>query len=214
MNRIYFLIIIVLVLISWMNKVKAQDENANKKRANAAIVQLKSGALLVQLQSKQISIDAYIEKGYQSIAEDIAQKQKEGNIRIMTAFRESFHFCDVYFFLSDQVDEVKEKKFDKLMFINENYEKDLSIKLEDSFYMIAVYSKTGETNKDKQYQSIMSFNAMIIKDEDFIEMTKPFPYYLKMPEEIPSLKKLKKKVYNYDKKLRTFFYRQPVRNKD
>ena len=76
--------------------------------------------------------------------------------------------------------------------------------------MIAVYSKTGESNKDKQYQSVLSFNAIIIRDESYNEMANPFPYYLKMPEEIPSLKKLKKKIYNYDKKLRSFYYQQPA----
>ena len=210
MNRINCFITIGLILISGMNNVISQDKDAQRKRANESIVQLKSGALLVQLQSKQISIDAYVEKGYESIAEEIAQDQKEGNIRIMRAFNESFHFCKVYFFISDQVDEIKEKRWDEVNFINKNYETDPSIILEESFFMVAVYSKTGESNKDKQYRSILSFDAIIIRDEDFIEMTKPFPYYLKMPAEIQKLKKLKKKIYNYDKELRSFYYRQPV----
>lgn len=209
-NRIYCLITIGLILISGVKNTIAQDKDIQQKRANESIVQLKSGALLVQLQSKQISIDAYVEKGYQSIAEEIAQEQKEGNIRIIKAFKESFHFCKVYFFLSDQVDEVKEKQWDKIAFINENYEKDPSIILAESFYMIAVYSKTGESNKEKQYQSVLSFNAITIHDEAFVEMTKPFPYYLKVPDKTPSLKKLKKKIYNYDKQLRSFYYRQPA----
>jgi len=197
-------------MISGLNNMIAQDKDARKKRANEAIVQLKSGALLVQLQSKQISIDAYNEKGYQSIAEEIAQEQKEGNIRIMRAFNESFHFCKVYFFLSDQVDEIKEKRWEEVNFINKNYKADPSIILKESFFMIAVYSKTVESDKNKQYRSILSIDAITIIDEDFIEMTKPFPYYLKMPEEIQKIKKIKKKIYNYDNELRSFYYRQPA----
>jgi len=210
MTRIYLLVTIGFIVISCMNSIYAQDQDAQIKRANESIVQLKSGALLVQLQSKQNSIDAYIEKGYQSIAEEIDQEQKGGNIRIIKAFKESFHFCHAYFFLSDQVDDVKNKRWEKVKFLNENYESDTSIILKESFYMIAVYSKTGESNKDKQYQSVLSFSAIIIRDSDFVEMTKPFPYYLKMPENIPSFKKLKKKIYNYDKELRNFYYRQPA----
>ena len=197
-------------MVSGMNNMIAQDKDARKKRANEAIVQLKSGALLVQLQSKQISIDAYNQKGYQSIAEEIAQEQKEGNIRIMRAFSESFHFCKVYFFLSDQVDEIKEKRWEEVNFINKNYEADPSIILEETFFLVAVYSKTGESDKNKQYRSILSFDAITIWDENFIEMTKPFPYYLKMPQEIQKLKKIKKKIYNYDNELRSFYYRQPL----
>lgn len=210
MDRIYSIITIGMVMVFGLNNLVAQDKDARKKRANESIVQLKSGALLVQLQSKQISIDAYIEKGYESIAAEIAQEQKAGNIRIMRAFNESFHFCKVYFFLLDQVDAVMEKQWDEVNFIDKNYEEDPSIILEESFYMIAVYSKTGESEKDKQYRSILSFDAITIRDEDFVEMTKPFPYYLKLPEEIQKLKKIKKKIYNYDKELRNFYYRQPV----
>ena len=213
MKRIYYFIITGIFLLSTQNII-AQDKKERTQRANESIVQLKSGALLVQLQSKQISIDVYIEKGYQSIAEEIAQEQKEKNIRIMKAYNESFHFCEVYFFLSDQVDDLMNKNWDELVFINENYEKDLEIKLKESFYLIAVYSKTGESNKDSQYQAVLSFNAIIIVDESFNELTKPFPYYLKLPEEIQKLKKLKKKIYNYDKELRDFYYWQPVSKKE
>lgn len=213
MKRIYYLIITGIFILFTLNII-AQDKKERTKRANESIVQLKSGALLVQLQSKQVSIDAYIEKGYQSIAEEIAQEQKEGNIRIMKAFNESFRFCAVYFFLSDQVDALIDKNWDELVFINDNYEKDPEIKLKESFYLIAVYSKTGESKKDSQYQSVLSFNAIIIMDESFNELTKPFPYYLKMPEEIQKLKKIKKKIYNYDKELRDFYYWQPASKKE
>ena len=206
MNRIFCFLTIGLIMISGLNKIIAQDKDAQRKRANESIVQLKTGALLVQLQSKQISIDAYIEKGYESIAEEIAQEQKEGNIRIIQAFKESFHFCEVYFFLSDQVAEVKEKRWDKVNFINADYKEDPGIILEESFYMVAVYSSTADT----VYKSLLSFSAIIMKDDSFVELTKPFPYYLKMPENILSLKKLKKKIYNYDKKLRSFYYQQPA----
>lgn len=212
LKRVYCLISIGVFIVVFNNELIAQDKEDLKKYANESIVRLKSGALLIQLQSKQNSIDAYIEKGYESIATEIRQEQKEGNIRIMKAFKESFHFCEVYFFLSDQIDAVRETQWEKVLFINEHYEKDPSIILEKSFYMIATYSKTGESKKDEQYKSILGFSAIIIKDMDFVEMTKPFPYYLKMPEEIQKLKKLKKKIYNYDKELRNFYYRQPVSN--
>lgn len=191
---------------------RIQTKNAEKERAAELIIKLKSGALLVQLKSKQETIDAYLKKGYQSIAEEIAQKQHLDNIKIMKAFKESFRFCEVYFFRSNQIDAIKEKRLDDVVFVNKDNEPDPDIKLNSSFYMIASYSNADDTS-EKQYKSLLSFSTLTIKDDAYHAMAKPFPFYLKMPEELPKFKKLKKKIYNYDKELRFFYYRQPAQNK-
>lgn len=210
MKKIYLLIAIGILLVVGRYDCMSQDKNAHKKRANESIVQLKSGALLVQLQSKQITIDSYREKGYQSIADDIAQKQHEDNIKLIRAFNESFRFCKVYFFLSDQMEALKEKQFENVVFVNKNGDNDPSIKLKESFYMIASYF----TEPDKKKNSLLSSSVLTIWDSDFNAMAKPFPYYIKMPEELPKYKRLKKKIYNYDVELRVFYYRQPVQEQE
>ena len=185
---------------------KVQSKNADKERAGKLIVHLKKGALLVQLLSKQSTIDAYIKKGYPSIAEDIKQKQLRDNLKIMAAFKESFRFCKVYFFLSEQIDALEENRINDVVFVNAEGLNDPEIDMSESFYMTASYAK--ET--DKNNKSLLSVNALTIKDNEYKAVKRYFPNYLKIPEDLPRYKKLKKKIYNYDKELRTFYYRQPV----
>ena len=206
MNKKYLLIAIGVFLIFGNHQGMCQDKKDLKKRANEMIIQLKSGALLVQLQSKQITIDSFREKGYQSIAEHIERRQQEDNTKLIRAFNESFRFCEVYFFLSDQVEALQEKRIESVVFVNSDGVNDTSIKIGESFYMIASYL----TEPDKKKNSLLSNSVLTIRDSNFNLMTKPFPYYITMPKELPKYKRLKKKIYNYDVELRVFYYRQPV----
>jgi hypothetical protein len=118
--------------------------------------------------------------------------------------------CKVYFFFSDQIDALKEKRINDMIFVNENIQNDSSIKVIESFYMIASYSD----KTDKQYKSLLGVNALTVKDDDFNAVYKAFPYYIKMPEDLPKYKKVRKKIYNFDRELRTFYYMQPVQKQD
>ena len=185
-------------------------KNEDKEMAGNLIVQLKNGALLVQLLSKQSTIDAYIEEGYTSMAEQIKQDQASDNLKIITAFKESFRFCKVYFFYSDQIEAIKDKRINDVVFVGETGQKDSTIIVNESFYLIFSYS----LGNDKQYKSMLNVSALTVKDEDYNAVSKYFPYYLKMPTNLPKYKKVKKKIYYYDRELRTFYYSQPVQKQN
>jgi regulator of replication initiation timing/uncharacterized protein (UPF0297 family) len=205
MKTIFLFTFLVLGFLSTPNSF-SQTKNEDKEKAGKLIVQLKDGALLVQLLSKQITIDDYIRDGYTSKAEQIKQNQSRDNLKIITAFKESFRFCKVYFFYSEQIEAIVEKRLNDVIFVDEKGQNDPDIKVDASFYMIFSYS----TDTDKQNKSLLNANALTIKDEGNNAITRYFPYYLNLPKNLPKYKKVKKKVYNYDRELRIFYYKQPV----
>jgi len=208
-NRSLFLFLSFFVFSSY-SLLSQKNKVNNKANAYEQISSLKSGALLVRLQTKQPTIDAYNEKGYTEIAAELEKNQIAGNKRIIQAFNEDFHFCKVYFFLSEDSEAIEENRLDDVIFLNSNYEKDPSIELNEPFYLIAIFGGAGTLvdKDDDPYEAMVSFDALVIVDKKFEPLRKPFPYYVKLPSEIPNLKKLKKKIYSFDTGLRDFYYRQ------
>lgn len=114
-------IILAIISISF-SSVSAQGyyEGPNRKErkelAKSNIEAMKGGVLLVRLQNYNKKVEAMQSRGMQEKADEVLREQKEKHQEIMQAFKTSFQFCKVYFFYSDNTTQVKDGKFDGILF--------------------------------------------------------------------------------------------------
>ena len=168
-----------------------------KRHSKQQIQELKDGVLLVRLKTSQPKIDALKRFGYEYKAMKVAKYQKEQNQAIVDAFKQNYSFSSVYFFYSYNTDKVKKGAL-KNIFLNDSltldstiqidtskciYTAELAHRQQDTFKLLDNYH-TGvegdfyETNDEVYYGgSDISFQAIIIKDQKFNQLTRPFPYY-------------------------------------
>ncbi|MEZ4885706.1 MAG: hypothetical protein R3E32_13315 [Chitinophagales bacterium] len=182
-----------------------EDPIRDKATAISNIQKLQNGALLVRLKTRQNTIDAFKKNGYLKMANQVEMDQKEKNKKLMDAFRQNFNFCKVYFFYSEDSKKILEETYEGI-FLNKNLEKDAGIVLKEDFILTA---EVGNIVKDHismdpdgtEYapNSGMSESLLIIKDIEFQQLRRPFPYYVKAEDRF-----IDKKVAKLNKRLHRF----------
>jgi hypothetical protein len=230
---------IILVLLLFLNSTIgiSQDTPTKKKKVsfrrqlNAStkeqINQLKDGALLVRLKTKNLTITALRNADRNKQADAIEKKQAEFNLNIISAFRANFNFCPVYFFYSDYSSNVKERKFDSVMFLNDSLRPDTTIKFTGKTFLVAEFGTieqdtaknfshySYEPNTDWTLKEVshyygstdFGFEALIIRSDQFVQLRHPFPYYTRTFDPMPRKQVLNKAVRRMNRKL-TSFYKQ------
>ena len=165
---------------SYLNNDHYKNQES-KIYARYSINKLKKGVLIVRLKTKQRSIDALLKRGMKKKAKKIENEIHEYNMDIMHAFEKNYNFSDVYFFYSDNTQKVKDMQFNSI-FLNKDLVVDPSIKLNPlyDFYMIADFDQVRTLDENGKYssQSLIS-EALVIKDRDFEQMSRPFPLFVK-----------------------------------
>jgi hypothetical protein len=131
-----------------------------------------SSVLLVRLQTKHRVIESYRNSNNEKAAEKTFLKQNKLNQQILDAFDEYFNFCKVYFFFSDQSQNIQNREIDNIVFLDNKLQEDKSIKPELTNFYIAEF---GVVSSETGLQGLM------IKDDNFKLLEKPFPYYSKNP---------------------------------
>jgi hypothetical protein len=225
---IFGLLILILSLPCIGQETPVVPENNQFKTvAEKQINQLKAGALLVRLQTKKNSVSALRQTGQDKLADKIETRQNEYNFSIVTAFKNNFRFCPVYFFLSDYSKYIVEKQFDKVIFLNDRLVEDTTIKFnyesfltaefgtieQDTAKYFAYYRNESNNNegleKNKNYygEPGLGFSALIIKSEQFIQLKRPFPFYVRTYESLPIEREKGMVVSQMNKKLSNFYYK-------
>ncbi|MFK7905055.1 MAG: hypothetical protein AB8B69_08020 [Chitinophagales bacterium] len=188
------------------NKLIGEYEPIRDKASAVSNIQkLQKGALLVRLKTRKKTIDAFKNSGYLKMADQVEMKQKAKNQKLMNAFRKNFSFCEVYFFYSEDSEKIMEGEYEGI-FLNENLEKDARIVLKEDFILTA---EVGSIVKDpvsvdasgNEYAATsgMSESVLIIKDSNFEQLRRPFPYYVKAGDRF-----IDKKVAKLNKRLFAF----------
>jgi hypothetical protein len=168
---------------------------------------LKEGNVLVRLKTAQPKIDALRKAGRAAKANQVAEKQLQENRDIIIAFRREFNFTDFYFFYSHHSKAVRNNKL-KNIFLNDDLELDSSIEADESkaSYIIEMTNIEPDTNQvfahytnrttgSFEQQRVPtyhgspnhSFQAFVIKNQNFEQLLRPFPYYSRFI--LPSLRK-------------------------
>ena len=139
----------------------------------------------------------------------------------MDAFKSNFDFCEYYFFSSVFSTFIKNRQFDSVFFLGPDLKIDKNIKPKISKFFIAEYSPiesdtdtyysgtstvrgaNGLEKQDNYYTSgSFGFEALIIRNDKFIQLAKPFPYYVKT---WGSLRKPTKVIKKMNKKLNKYY---------
>ncbi len=222
-----------LVLLSASLGVMAQPSAKNKSISKLQVTnslqrkqinQLKDGVLLVRLKTKQPSIAALRKRGNVAKANQLERKQAEYNRSIVAAFRFYFDFCPTYFFYSDQSVSVAEKQLDKVVFLDDYLQPDSAIKLTTKNFLTAEFGNieqdTAKSSADQSYEvnsnwsvetannynggANLGFGALVIKSNQFVQLARPFPYYVRTFATLPIKRKAHKVVKKMNNKLHEF----------
>ena len=133
---------------------------------------LKSGALLVRLQTNEKLINHHLEMGNIKKANTELRKQKERNQNIIKAFQKEWKIGPVYFFYSNHYDEIKENQFQNV-FTNEQELKLNNLQKQKLYnnFLIAYFGKKKNTP--------IKFHALTICDANLTSLKKPIPSYVR-----------------------------------
>jgi hypothetical protein len=193
-----FPMVLMILGFSIALDVNAQNtsETSNTMVARGHIMMLKDGALLVRIQTRSKSIESLKERDMESKAALVEQELREENTEYAKAFAAEFDFAPVYFFRSEDSKMIKEGRLDEVVFLNSDLVPDPFIKLEQDKIYIAEFGtvapdksktregyrlekdSTGVTQKSVYYGSTnMGFEALVIMDDQFVQLRRPFPYY-------------------------------------
>jgi hypothetical protein len=194
-----------------------------KSISSNQINQLQGGALLIRLHTNAPSIESLRKLGDDKKANKIERKQIKLNTEVSVAFRNHFDFCPTYFFYSEQSVAVREKQFQSVDFLNDSLQPDRSIVFSNHSFLTAEFSTIEQdTNtyfKDYHYVggaegierrtsyyggATMGFGALVIKSDQFIQLCRPFPYYVRTLDSSPFKRRPKKVVKKLNKKLHAY----------
>jgi len=203
---------------------KTTNQNQSGNVPKQQINQLHDGVLLVRLATRKNAIDALRKNGNDAQANQIENRQAEINKQIISAFRSNFDFCRIYFFYSDYSKEVMEKRFDHVKFLNDSLTPDPTITFDGKNFLTAEFASveqdtskyfdnyrtvSEETGPEKQSAyyggSELGFEALIIKSDVFIQLRRPFPYYVKANGAPEDKKKTNNVIRKMNKKLHDFY---------
>ncbi|MBD79609.1 MAG: hypothetical protein CL840_11885 [Crocinitomicaceae bacterium] len=223
------IVLYLFVLLIGATGYAQQKEKLSRKKlaqeaAKQQITLLHNGALLVRLKTKQKSIDALNQAGKRKLAEKVKKQQDEINLQIIKAFAKNFDFCSTYFFLSDDSRFIINKQLDSLYFIGDDLKVDSTIKFNNTSFLTAEFTvieqdtakhfdyyesvpgKDGpEQRSSYQGGTNFGFGALIIKSDQFVQLRKPFPYYVRKLDSLPFKRKPKTVVKKMNQQLHGFY---------
>lgn len=226
MNKALLSLIFLLItpLIWSQNKNNVLTKKELKAIAIDDIQKMKNGALIVRLKTKQNSISALRKSGQNKRADKLEAKQAAYNINIIEGFKTNFDFCPTYFFYSNFSQEVLDKEFTKVEFLNDSLQFDPTITFNHTTYLTAefgiieqdtakyfdnYYYVQGKNGKEKKTSyngsTDMTFGALIIKSDQFFQLRKPFPYYSRTLATLPIKRKPKLVIKEMNIQLHRFY---------
>ena len=225
-----FCIFIFLVTALGMQAQGERDRSypSKEERTSIAAEQIRSlqnGVLLVRLSTKQNSIDAMEQKGLSKQADVLRQKVLAENLEIASSFKTSFNFCPVYFFYSHDSKHVMNGNLDSVTFMNSELKAYEIVEFENNNYFTAEFTLLAQNTKYRE-QNIpkgqednpnytreakyygganMRFHALIIKDQQFNQLERPFPFYSRTLNSFFMKKKTEEVVSVLNEKLFAFY---------
>lgn len=176
---------------------KESSRRIRKRIAGRQIKQLRDGALLVRLKTSKLKIEAMKSEGLYYEAKHTQIQQKRENIALIRAFKQYYTFSEYRFFMSDDSKQVLNENFEGI-FVNDSLEVDSNLFLRNTKHIfVAEYADiepdTAVLFSHYEWQSTgdfamvqvprfyggsgNSFMALVIRDDKFEQLHRPFPYY-------------------------------------
>jgi hypothetical protein len=180
---------------------RPEKRRIRRQRGKSQIRDLKSGTLLVRLKADEKRIEAFEKKGDFAKAEKVRKFRRDCNLRVVQAFAGNYKYSKTLFFISYDSEKVKNGQFDGI-FVNDSLEVDTSIILDTKkawfigeFDVIeadtakhreSTYWNPNTKRLEYTYwssSSNFSRRALIVRDKNFIQLRRPFPYYVSSENE-------------------------------
>jgi hypothetical protein len=184
MNKLLLLLFVFLLPLAnvFSNDEIARQSDTPNIIAKRNINNLHNGILLVRLKTNSISINALKKMGNDERANRLTEQINKLNNTIINAFKTKFNFCPVYFFKSDESELVSNHNLDKVHFVTTGLLADTTFKVSDKEITVGEFALVGSENGN-------GFEALIIKDEQFVMLLKPFPAFVRTFEAIPTMRR-------------------------
>lgn len=234
MNRMNYrmvvsgMFIFVSTFLVAQNNTKINKKGFHKQlqeRSTEQIHQLKDGALLVCLKTNELTLASLRKNGKTVQADALEKNQAAINQNIITAFREQFNFCPVYFFYSNYSPAIKDRKFDNVVFLNDTLQPDPTIKFSKKSFLIAHFGVVlQDTAKYLEGREIVSdgnfsvkeiktyyggpnfgYDGLVISSDAFVQLRSPFPYFQRTFDSKLKRKVLNRVVKRMNKRLTSFY---------
>ena len=163
------------------------------------------GLLVIVLHSNSILINKLNEKGFAKEAKNEAQIQLEKNKRVVKAFKENYSFSHIAFcHIKDLEKVVQEKRIEYL-----KSDINTPFRNEKIFNNSSLYFCDPENIFMEHVEQGTLYKGMSILDEDYINLNKPFPYFIRKHEGLFFMRRseeemvmiLEKKLYKYYEKV-------------
>lgn len=185
------------IVVKSVNSYKEPGKRKIRRlRGKNQVKNLKSGILLIRLKTDANRIAAFEKKGQPEKAEQVRIFRRESNLRIVNAFRQNYKYSDIMFFYNTDSEKLINRQY-KGIFLDDNLDIDPDIKLDTArFWLIGeldVLEADTAKHRESTYwnpatkkleytywssSSDFSRRALVIRDQNFIQLKRPFPYYV------------------------------------
>lgn len=155
-----------------------KDVNEDEELADKQILELHEGALLVRLKTYMQVIESLEKEGRDNESESLKIQRDEENKELIAAFRKYYKFSEVYFFNSYDSEKVRAGLLENI-FLNDELQPDSTIKCKTEHFFIADISTL---QADDVGQTSTGIEALVIMDKQFVQLKRPFPFYVKRDE--------------------------------
>jgi len=202
----FFLICIISVVICFGQTTQTKKQ----------ITDLKNGILFVRLSTREKTVEDLKKMGKTRAAEEIRNEQEIKNKKIVEAFKTNFKFCEYRFFYSQYSNEIQNRNF-KFMIFDKDLKPDSDFNLNGRPFFVAEFgvlqADTARTFRDTKIQSTANFNvestpiysqnspnkiyALIIKDNNYVQLKYPFPYYVNAYNTDRAVRKMNQKLNSF-----------------
>lgn len=172
-----------------------------RQQARVNLKRLQEGTLLVRLKTEEKKIAALESIGKTALAERTRRLRREQNLRIVDAFQQHYTYSKVVFFFNTDSRKVLEHQWEGI-FLDSNLERDPAIRIDTTkgYYIGEIDVLEADTTKHAEmpywdpnrkkiehtyYGSPSDFSrsALVIRDRNFIQLRRPFPYYVSCESE-------------------------------
>jgi len=220
MNKFFLLFLIISGLT--LGSCTPETIEYRKRKLSMAATE-KPTCLLVRLSKNEKAVKAFRDNNKDALADAVIGRQNSTNLEIIRAFKKEFDFCPVLFFYSKHTQNIMDKNFESVEFLDDKLAVDESVNFDGGNFLTAEFGFTSQDTAtyfdyetyDSQDQNNgttsryhgspdLRLSALVIMSDQFVQMRQPFPYYIRTTNLIGH-RKNKFVVRSMNKKFHYFF---------
>lgn len=196
-----YLIFILLGGIYFSSAAQSSKKSALYAKSDLQLKNLHKGYLLFQLFDREVTKEAIRVNLGEKAVEDYQKELDTKHANIMAAFAKEYTFSKVLFFHSKDKEKLKAGKFNEVRFLTAQNKEISTDTINFSKFFIGEVSRieldsaeTVDGNGDPIKIAAYSFSALILRDRNFVQLERPFPFYVRTMQGMPLFQKKSNKL--------------------